>query len=274
MTTTYALAGVTNGSALLRIGADRLLALHDDAFRVTWIRLPAMDLAPLVLRGGGASLPKALKPDFEAAVLAGDTVYVLGSGAAPNRCSIATIDLTAGAIEIVDRPKLYDRMHDALPGGTRPNIEGAVRAGDRLLLFHRGVGTPNAVLELPFGTLSGAEPRVLDTVVVELGAFDGVPLSFTDAALLTDGRIAFVAAAEDAPDAVADGPVTGSVIGVLEDRASAARWTPVTAPDGSPFRAKVEGLAIDASGAWLLTDADDPSRPSLLARVALGGFRE
>jgi hypothetical protein len=38
------------------------------------------------------------------------------------------------------------------------------------------------------------------------------------------------------------------------------------------FRAKVEGLVLDAAGAWVLTDADDPGEPALLGRVVLRGF--
>jgi hypothetical protein len=267
----HPLASVSAGSALLRI-ADRLLAVHDDAFRATWIDLPSLKLTPLLLAGDGMPLPKATKPDFEAAVRAPDgSVHLLGSGATPNRRAVARIDPRTGSIGVTPRPELYRCIQESLPGGAAPNIEGAVFAADRLVLFHRGIGTPSVIVDLPLDVLEGGAPRVLRTVAVELGTLAGIPLSFTDAAVIDARRIAFAATAEDAPDAIADGPVAGSVIGVLEDH-NVARWTGLEGPDGALFRAKVEGLVLDAAGAWVLTDADDPGEPALLGRVVLRGF--
>jgi hypothetical protein len=113
---------------------------------------------------------------------------------------------------------------------------------------------------------------VLGVEWFDLGALDGIQLSFTDAAAFADGRCAFVATAEDTADPLLDGPVAGSVIGVLDG--FEARWTPLRGPAAVPFRQKVEGLALDANrrGGWILTDADDPARPALLGRVTLAGF--
>ena len=96
---THRLEEITGGSALLRVGADRLLAVHDDAFRVSLIALPALAVTPLVLKGEGAALPKAVKPDFEAAIAtAPGIVHLLGSGSTPKRCRIAHIDRTMRSI--------------------------------------------------------------------------------------------------------------------------------------------------------------------------------
>jgi hypothetical protein len=124
--------------------------------------------------------------------------------------------------------------------------------------------------------LHGGEPRVLALQLFELGTLEGVGLGFTDVALLPDGRSVFLAAAEDAPDAIADGPVLGSVVGLLEPSANGggARWTRLLGSDGRPSPYKVEGVAIDrgARGGWLLTDSDDPRVPAMLLRVELRGF--
>src|SRR5690606_8941998 len=98
-----------------------------------------------------------------------------------------------------------------------------------------------------------------------------VKLGFTDAARAA-GRTVFVAAAEDSADAIADGPVSGSVIGVLES--ASARWARIVAADGTPWRFKVEGVSVDEDlrGAWILTDADDPAIPTMLGRIELTGF--
>ncbi|HET8699283.1 MAG TPA: hypothetical protein VFO94_17490, partial [Gammaproteobacteria bacterium] len=131
--------GLASGSALLRIG-DALCAVHDDAFRITRIALPAFATSHCVLSGDGAPLPKSAKPDFESAVRSRDgTIYLLGSGGAPPRCRIAhlTPDGSA-ALALDERPDLYRSVGEAL--GTIPNVEGAIVADERLRLFHRGTG--------------------------------------------------------------------------------------------------------------------------------------
>jgi hypothetical protein len=129
---------------------------------------------------------------------------------------------------------------------------------------------------VPIEALAGGPPRALAAQLFELGALDGIALGFTDAAALPRERTAFTAAAEDAPDAIADGPVAGSVLGIVEGtgRGATARWTRLVDAHGAPFRAKVEGLVIDADcrGAWILTDADDAASLTLLGRVELTGF--
>jgi hypothetical protein len=273
----HPLPTVTGGSALLDIDG-RLLAIHDDAFRVSWIDRTSFAVTPLLLLGDGAALPKPDKPDFESAVRAADgVVYVLGSGSTEKRCIVARIDPN-DSVTLRARPALYRSIQKALASGERPNIEGAIVAGDRLRLFNRAAGrTPNASVDLPLAALHGREPRVLAVQLFELGALEGVRLGFTDVAVLPNGRNVFLAAAEDAPDAIADGPVTGSVVGLLEPTADGgvgARWTRLLRSDGLPSPYKVEGVAIDRNvrGGWLLTDPDDPRAPSMLLRVELRGF--
>jgi hypothetical protein len=278
------LPGLTSGSALLR-GADTLLAVHDDAFRVSRIALPTLAVTPFVLAGDGEPLPKSRKPDFESAVLGPrGELWLLGSGSTPMRCALARVDLVAATVAFVERPDVYGCVADALALAIRPNIEGAVVEGGRLRLFHRGVGAQrSAIVDLPLAVLDGAPPVALGAQWFDLGALDAVRLGFTDAAIAPagapgemPGKLLFVAAAEDTEDAVADGAVTGSVIGVI-DHAGArtrARWTRLAAAYGSPWRCKVEGIALDDDlrGAWVLTDADDPARSTVLGRIELGGF--
>ncbi len=271
------LPGVTGGSALLEIDG-RLLAIHDDAFRVSWIDRASFTVTPLRLRGDGAPLAKADKPDFESAVRTVDgAVHVLGSGSTEKRCIVARLD-AARQVTLRRRPALYAALEKALATGERPNIEGAIVAGERLRLFNRAAGrTPNASVDLPLATLHGGAPRVLALQLFELGTLGGVRLGFTDVTALPDGRSVFLAAAEDAPDAIADGPVAGSVVGLLEPSSAGgvgARWTRLLGSDGRPSPQKVEGVVVDrdARGGWLLTDSDDPRVPATLLRIELRGF--
>jgi hypothetical protein len=275
---THRLAGVTGGSALLDFDG-RLLAIHDDAFRVSWIALPSLAVTPLVLAGDGAPLAKADKPDFEVALRTPDgAIHVLASGSSARRCTIARIDPRTSAVTMLEHPRLYRCVQDALGSAERPNIEGALVVQDRLRLFNRAAGgAPNASIDVPLATLEGTPAEALAAATFELGMIDGVRLGFTDVAALRDTRAAFLAAAEDAPDAIADGPVAGSVVGLLEPRTRggvAARWTRLREADGRPSVHKAEGLTIDADlrGGWLLTDEDDPRVPAALLRIALEGF--
>ena len=98
-------------------------------------------------------------------------------------------------------------------------------------------------------------------------------------ALLPGGRIAWLAAAEDTDDPVADGPVAGTVFGIVDidatgtdgSRAGSARWAPILESDGTPSTRKAEGLVVDADGrgGWLVTDRDDPDLPAELCRFTL-----
>lgn len=270
----HALEGVTAGSALLRIGA-RLLAVHDDAFRVTWIDPSRLALKSLVLRGDGVALPKSRKPDFEAAVCTPDgDVYLFGSGSTSRRCTFGRIDLDSMTVSLKDRADVYQCVREALGLEIRPNIEGAIVRDDRLRLFHRASGDArSAIVDVPLDVLGGALPRALAVQTFDLGQLDGVPLAFTDAAAVSDRCAIFTAAAEDAADAIADGPIKGSVLGILEEPAS-ARFARLIGPDGAPCRHKVEGLAVDDDlrGGWVLTDPDDPDRPTELGRMELQGF--
>jgi hypothetical protein len=109
-------------------------------------------------------------------------------------------------------------------------------------------------------------PDLYDVRQWDLGAIAGSRLSFTDAVLL-NGRIVYVAAAEVSPDATCDGPVAGVVIGILGEGHS-----PLVDDAGAPVRDKVEGLAIDRRSPNRLLgviDTDDPAMPCDLVGIAL-----
>ena len=263
----HALKGVRAGSALLRVGA-RLLAIQDDAFAAVWIDPATHVTTPLVLRGTGQPLDKQLKPDFEVAFAHDGRIWVLGSGSRPSRCCIARIDLARREAPLFDAQALYGALEQAL--GRAPNIEGAVSSGDRLRLFQRGPGRSpggNFTVDVAIDVLDGAEPRILAVRRHELGAVGETFLGFTDAVLFRK-HVVYLAVAEDTPDGIADGAVTGAAIGVFDGKI--ARWNLLTEADGAPSRRKDEGMALDdAGGGWLLTDPDDPARPAELCRVTL-----
>jgi hypothetical protein len=113
-------------------------------------------------------------------------------------------------------------------------------------------------------------PLPRDVVQYDLGSIDGVRLTFTDAALY-DGAVLFCAAAEESPDAVEDGPVAGSALGVIRG-GTLVRTIPLLDADGTPLRDKVEGIAVDPDDArrlWLVADHDDVDRASDLLECTI-----
>ena len=269
---TRPLAGVRAGSGLVQL-VERLLVVQDDAFAIAWVDLATFDVRVVPLRGDGAALPKLEKPDFEAAAADTDgSVWLFGSGSTPRRCALGRVDVDGGAVTIHERPELYDAVSVAAELEGRPNVEAAVIDRDALHLFHRGAGArPSAMISLALSALEGAAPVVIDRRTFDLGALDGVPLSFTDATMVGQTTF-FLAAAEVTDNAIDDGRVVGSVLGWL-GRESAA-WTPLVDQDGRPIACKAEGLAVDEDlrGAWAITDPDDAAAPALLLRIALDGF--
>jgi len=219
---------------------------------------------------------KKQKPDLEAITQLpafGDcpngALLALGSGSKRNRCSGALLRLDArgvidGGPRLLDVTPLFEELERHCPA---LNIEGAVVIGGELRLLQRAnkKHPQNAIVRYPLsaildalaiGAVIGAiSPAAID--VVDLGAIDGIPLSFTDGASLPDGAMVFSAVAEDTEDTYNDGACLGAAIGVV-------------APDGAvrllePLDQchKVEGVAarIDDNVVRLLlvTDADDPA---------------
>ncbi len=287
------LAWVPGGIALIQDDANFVALVEPEGGRARAITLPAGV-------GGRRQFDddrgnKAHKFDLEACVAVereGETVLLaLGSGSSSRRERVALIrgwEREHPEVSLVHLPRLYDALRDARRfAGTELNVEGAVFLGDRLRLFGRGNGASrdgdaaaNATCDLDWTALLAhldapdhrPPPRPAAVMRYDLGHLDGVALGFTDAACWRDVLL-YSAAAEDSPDAVQDGPVTGSVIGVIASDGR-TRWAPLAEPSGERFTGKVEGVlpALDTTDRlYVVVDADDPDDPSALCTVELRG---
>lgn len=216
------------------------------------------------------------KLDLESCVVIDDELWAFGSGSRPEREQVCIVD--GGTARVRDAGPLYRMLRDAI--GSELNLEGCARVGDELWLFHRGntgpadVGPAVARLRLaevrPWLTSVGRVPEHVIVELYDLGAIDGQRLGFTDA-VAHDGRVFYLAAAEASADAVADGPVLGSQLGVIDAEVRAAV---LVGPGGEPVKA--EGLAFDGAHpdglrAWIALDPDDPELPSTLLAADLVG---
>lgn len=245
------------------------IALYDPATRrVDHLDLPAT--------GGRRQFDdlhgnKSAKLDLEAIAATPDGgLLAFGSGSKPVRDVVVRIGPPARpAVEVMRLPGLFGRLRRWKALGSELNIEGArVLPDGGARLFQRGNGAGvkvdatvdvRALLD-PWTTLGPA-------VRYDLGHVNGVRLTFTDAAPAPDGHTLYLASAEDSPDAVRDGPVAGSVVGVI-DAAGNARCAPL---HGSW---KLEGIALDRTRrdrVYLVADPDDPARPAVLITAELRG---
>lgn len=248
---------------------ETFLAVYDAAGRPR-ARIP---LSPTRLPEEHAAR-KRRKPDFEAlCALPDGRLLVLGSGSTALRMRGALVDPRTGRVREVDLSALYAALGAQLP---ELNIEGAAVLGERLVLLQRGNGSArvNARIELKLSrviaSLEGSgsiDARALCGIErVGLGDLAGVPLSFTDAAPHPDAGLLFTAAAEDTADTYADGPCTGSVIGVLSNTTviGARAVAPSCKLEGISFRpGPGSGLEL-----WAVADPDDRSIRATLYRAA------
>ena len=219
---------------------------------------------------------KRLKSDVESLAVVphaggGRALLALGSGSTERRRRAALWRLGAGGALVGDEPLVFDlsplyRELDA--HFAELNIEGAAAVEDDwLLLAQRGNGSDlaNAIVTVRMrDALAGGGPA-REVRPYDLGEIDGVPLAFTDLTPLGDGRVAFVAAAEDTDDPYLDGPNAGSVLGLLDQNGDVADLVRI---EGTR---KVEGVTLAPDGASFLVvdDPDDRATASGLHELAV-----
>lgn len=286
---------VRAASAITLLHDQWLIAQDDATHAAVWLPGAAAQALRLFPPVEGedtfseAAGTKHLKPDLESAcTIAGygrhDAGLLLGSGSKAARMRAALVGgrREAWIVQTADLAPLYERVADAMGIPTDAlNLEGATPLGARLRWFQRGHanGVPSFAVDLDLAALLAAINDEVDAADIpleavatfDLGEVDGVPLAITDAATLPDGRIIVSAAAEDAPNNVDDGPIVGSAIAMISDRAVIDVTPLPLSDDGEVW--KVEGLAVRDAGRTSLdlmavVDQDDPEEPSLA--LALG----
>ena len=234
-------------------------------------------------------IAKPAKPDLEclAALTWPDGrpgLLLLGSGSRPNRARGWFVPTENPVPDAVDLTALYALLAARLPAGVVLNLEAAATTATELLLFQRTVGRADAALlfVLPLAEtlalLTGAAGAALPAVhqlVFELPLIDGCPAGFSGATF-ADGLLFVSASVENTADAVLDGAVLGSFIGVVDVAAGTATLARLAWADGRPYLGKVEGLAVRqqlAPGHFellLVTDDDAGGSTAATAHLRLG----
>lgn len=252
--TVSAASGCAVREGVVSVVADDDSSLHRYALDGRPLRVTA--LVPDVMPAD-AKARKKVKPDFEALTWLPDgTVLAIGSGSSPARHRAVVVRDDARVVSCTPLFEALGREFSEL------NIEGLAVHGDHLVLAQRGNGAKRenalvrlslarAVDEVQAGVLTAKSLASIDRL--SFGELEGVPLSVTDLAVGPTGALFFSAAAEDTDDPYLDGECTGSVVGELDG--ARVKWS--RALDRV---VKIEGLAHEAQGRWLLVaDADDPT---------------
>src|SRR5262245_39520687 len=243
-------AHVRAGSSLHSHG-DAFVLVQDDANFIAVVRPDSWRVHAWTLPAGANALRqfddargnKADKLDLEAAIiLPPDQLLAFGSGSSARRENVVMLALDAddAALRIVPASWLYAALRaETLFAGSELNIEGAARIDRVVRFFNRGNGAArgasqpvNATVDMDVSELlrhlqdpgNSPVPALRNLQQYDLGRIGGRALSFTDAATVGD-VVLFVATAELSPDSTRDGPVTGSVIGVMTPQF--VRWTPL-----------------------------------------------
>jgi hypothetical protein len=295
-------AHVRAGSSLTWVG-NRLGLVQDDANFIALVDPKSGLSRSITLPAGEAGKRhfddvrgnKKFKLDLESCCTiegsSGTLLLALGSGSKKRRRRVVTVESVAARhprVSLIDAERLYVSLEEAAEfAGSDMNIEGALPVGRILRLFSRGNGaakdgrTPvNATCDLSLAALlaflaaptDAPVPKPTAITQFDLGDLGGLPLGFTDAAMLGTALL-YTGAAEASKDASEDGPVTGSVIGIIPAKGD-LRCAALTDESGQPTQDKVEGI-VAAPGAvdrvLVVVDPDDPASASELCEVLLTG---
>ena len=210
------------------------------------------------------NIPKKEKADFEAITEIDGQLYVFGSGSGENRSTLVKYNPKRGTKDSVDLRAIYRQLKTDFSVSDQDfNIEGALPYGEELWLFNRGngPGKQNGIFILDKRTFT---PK--DFFQVSLPALQGVSTGFTDATLV-DGKIYFIAAAEDSNSSYHDGEVKGTLIGRLNPKSRAVEHTETLA-----LGHKFEGITLygktkRAIDFLLCEDPDNEAASSTIYKV-------
>ncbi|RFP63668.1 hypothetical protein D0N36_18115 [Hymenobacter lapidiphilus] len=275
---------------------DALYVIGDDS---PWLyRLDAATLAagqPTALfetaHFSAGRIPKHLKPDLECLTILrttrGETgLLALGSGATAAReqgywVPLSGPDNLPGTVYPLSMTGLYAALRPQLPAGATLNLEAAAATETELLLLQRTVGAAvggNLLFRLPLAAtldfLHRRQPRppAVQALRFRLPTIEGKSAGFSGAAWFA-GQLFVTASVEDTADAVLDGVVLGSFVGVLPLDGTRARLAQLAWPDGRPYQGKVESVAVRqqlAPGHFellLVTDDDAGGSTAVVAEL-------
>jgi hypothetical protein len=242
-------------------------------------------------------IPKLLKPDLECLTALTDAatgetgLLACGSGATPAREKGFWVPIGSGKEPVVTvypvgLGPLYAKLREALPAGVTLNLEAAAATATELVLFQRTVGSTagNWLFRLPLPAFLDflhhrtQQPPTVRTQRYELPTINRKPAGFSGACFF-EGHLFVTASVEDTLDAIADGEVLGSFVGILDAARpgdSQGAFARLELPGQQPYRGKVESVAVRRAlgkGHYellLVTDDDQGGSTALVVEVQHG----
>ena len=171
------------------------------------------------------NIPKKDKPDFEVLCHHNGVLYILGSGSEANRNLMVEYHLQTKEMVRHDLSEIYNNIKkNAFIDDANLNIEGAIFTGEEWFLFNRGNGNAakNGIIKIVGQHLLKADKIEFFPIVLQ--KTNHVVASFTDA-ILHQGQIYFIAAAEDTTSTFNDGEILGSYMGSIDAKTLGLNYT-------------------------------------------------
>ncbi|MES2702656.1 MAG: hypothetical protein V4649_08460 [Bacteroidota bacterium] len=256
---TVVLDSLPSGSGLIWEGGNAYV-VGDDATSLLKISDDLQQIHRIHITGQPDTvfkISKAIKPDYESAV-SGEidgqsSLFAFGSGSLPAREQLLQVSLANGQNQhVASLSTLYAAIRTELhlPDSTM-NIEGAARCKGWLYLFLRKENIAVRMLWTDFVQYldSGAIPQFKHQVI-RLPTYNGISAGFSGAAeVAQDGnQLLFCASLENTANAIDDGEITGSYIGVLrmQDNGELILEATTLLKDtaGNIVKEKIESIAI------------------------------
>lgn len=240
-------------------------------------------------------IPKALKPDLESMAHftygRKDMLLILGSGASPARNRGFLVNITKEVeVQEVDFSRFYTFLKKVLglAADGELNLEGLAIDQTYTYLMQRALGSGTNVL-FRFDTddfksflMNNGDIPAAAVYHFALPKIDAFVAGFSGAYALND-RLFFTASVESAPNAIEDGEVIGSIVGMIDLNAlpyATNPANPLKVPtvqlmneDGSVYKGKAESLIVkpgEGSNYNAVVVFDDDLGGSELVEVQLG----
>ncbi|ARS37876.1 hypothetical protein CA264_14250 [Pontibacter actiniarum] len=240
-------------------------------------------------------IPKAAKPDLESMTHFSygrdELLLLLGSGASEARNKAYLVNLTDDmAVQELDLSRFYTFVKRVLRIENEGvlNIEGLAMDDVYTYLLQRPAGAGSNILirmdtdDFKQFVLSKGDIPAAAVYYFKLPVLGQSPAGFSGAYTLDD-KLFFTASVEDTPNAIDDGEVLGSFIGVIDLNALPYATdelnplevpaTKLQNPDGSAYIGKAESLVVNRleEGQYrVVVLSDDDAGHSELLEVQLG----
>jgi len=196
-------------------------------------------------------LPKKIKSDWESISSFHHEVWVWPSFSKSSRCRLG--HFKNGNFVSLMVPHFYDQFREFVQ---EPNIEGSLFWKDQVVLFQRGNSSfkENGYFQFSqreFPAFLKGEKVQLTYQPVDLGTWQGNPITWSEACKFNDEEILISGVVEKTDTPFEDGEVLGSRIGIFEFQSQKVKWL------FEIEKLKLEGLAFEKNQVIAVTDADN-----------------